>query len=74
MSLTAILGTLGAALVGGITLWFHGKSSGKNSEINKQNKQVLNNVKKSKEAEDASSGLSLDEQLEQLRDNNYSDK
>ena len=74
MNLTAILGVVGAGLVGVIGVWFRGKSAGKNSQINKQNKQVLDNVKKSKEAEDASSSMSIDEQLKQLRDNDYSNK
>lgn len=74
MSLTALLGTIGAGLVGVIGVWLHGKSRGKNSQINKQNKQVLDNVKKSKEAQDASNSMSIDEQLKQLRDNDYSSK
>lgn len=71
MNITAILGTIGAAVVGAIGLWFHGKNSGKNAEINKQNKQVLNNVEKDKKARDDSASTSIDDQLKQLRDNKY---
>lgn len=73
MNLTTILGSIGGVLVGAIALWAHGRSSGVKSEINKQNKKVLDDIKKSKAARDASAGMSVDDQLEQLRVNS-SDK
>ena len=62
-----IIGIIGSA-VASLATFFLVFNSGKKSAENKQMKEAMKNVEKSKKARDVNADLSTDEQLNSLRD------